>query len=490
MRATIVLLGAVAPALTALGCGVLLGADPPETATDGGALALEAAALDSAGAGHYLDGGTAQEGDAAASGAPEAGILTEVDGDDGALEPSDAEDDGGPRVTTRFLGAARNANAVAFQDGDGGWSLLAGSSGRYPLPVTTGVYSVSAICTSTGPIFVVRTTPAERTAITIECGVDLAFPTVSGAVTGVKAIGDNGGGAYAAIGESSATLSTSYSMPAAPGSYDLLAADFTVPFDDAIIIRRGLAVSGNVAASLDFGTQGVAPIASGHTITVGSASSGDPVESFLDFQTASTPAPHSPWVGHVEHGIPLATGTATLPDNGVTGGYRVLPQGVIASGDLYSATAVDVVSNGGTPSVLNAFRTIQHFFATPADVLLDLPPQYTPALAYVSAGQLTSSVQVTLPPYPGAKGYEIDCTTEEGEWHVEISAQAFGSDGSYVIPDPSLPPMIGYPTPPGFTGASCAFVGALSGDDPYAPVHDGVTLGSAGAELSLQPVTP
>ena len=399
--------------------------------------------------------------------------------------PDGAGTDGpnqGTFLTTLAVGAPTNASAAAFQDGDGAWVSLTGTSGVYPFTVTQAHYSVAVACTigPGGRFTIVRATPAERPRPVVDCGPNSSLPTVSGSVTGFGnpflgsapiAVGPGTTVAAAGCGGPSA-----YSIPVGPGTYDLLAADHSMMAYDRMLIMRGLSVTSNLTVNLDFAT-GFTLVTSGHTLNVTGAVAGETVTTSIDLATASTMPISQALLSSLEDGVSIGGGFATFAN------YPMLPAGQSAPGDLYSAVGV-AESQPGQP-VQFVVRMALEFFTTPADLTLALPPPYSPTavLVYPSGpGTPPVLVQTTLPAYAGAVAFSIHC----GNWQAEITAGALGSP-SYTVPDAKLIQM----GPSAFLGQGFApgpvlcSIRARSGDDPVAARRDGSRFAVATTELSV-----
>ncbi|HVV87964.1 MAG TPA: hypothetical protein VHE35_33215 [Kofleriaceae bacterium] len=193
-------------------------------------------------------------------------------GDDAASPPDAAP---GTTVTLTLqdgAGTTSNADLVAFQDGDGPWTVLTGDQGHYQASVITGRYGFVVACSSglgDGDTRLYLSTTDESTAVTDFACTSTPLPlTISGTVTHSDSVFVDVSSLHDV--DFLADEST-YSLGTRPGPDQLLVVDHDQNLDPGRIVRRDLGpIAGDRMEDVDLadGLLGtvVAPTVSGFSV--------------------------------------------------------------------------------------------------------------------------------------------------------------------------------------------------------------------------------
>jgi hypothetical protein len=369
-------------------------------------------------------GGVDAATDAAGSGAPDA--------------------PGGPTtVNVTLVNRPNNAATfgflVAFQDGDGAWTLAPAPTGdTYALPIASGRYGVAWTCAATGNgggggaardvvlgYFTVADRPSLTATIPDRCTDRITPVTLSGTVSN---LGATGGRYTVRIGARTAIVTAgtgAYTIDVPPGTYDLVlthapAATIGGGADsvaEKALVQRAVDLSATKTMNLDF-SKAVATQSFAVTIaTTGGARGSTSTTLYTANATAAvlardTTAPYA--------SIALAAAQGV--------GTDVYDQSITVAGTGQSATTTDAT-------------------ATPGALTWSAPTPLGGALATVAATAPYPQIKATWSAYANAIGYQWAATQAQTgaacggapacatTWIADVSSAWLGSAASYQMPD-------------------------------------------------------
>lgn len=198
--------------------------------------------------------------------------------DAGATIDAALPDGGPPAVRLTVLDGAipTNATWVAYQDGDGPWTVIQGEDGEYVFPNEKDRYAIALVCIETDltPVVVWRATRAELPALRLPCNPPGGERvSVSGQVLGV-ASGDE----YAVSAGHGTTIGweypdDTYGVGTDPGPTDVMLRRINGTAVDFVLVRD-LDLTADISLDLDLAS-GFDPIPS--TVTVTGAAGDDTV---------------------------------------------------------------------------------------------------------------------------------------------------------------------------------------------------------------------
>ena len=332
----------------------------------------------------------------------------------------------------RALGP-ENLALVAFQDGDGPWTVLEGSGGTYVGAAPSGRYGVAGVCPDS--VELIHRTTVESSAVTLLCAGGM-LPTphtfsanVGGITTEQLAVSHLAG--------SDGVAAPAFSTMVAEGVQDIALDRRDVDGTGRVIVDRALAVTGNVTRVYDFNDQGNDVIR--HVVTVDGAEAPE-ATSFLR-TSGGTLVPFS---------VAASSTIAFLPFAGLAPGdvHRLEAAGSSyrlvrwrqAAGDLALASPLPITASAtktGTPPRIRATFSL----ITDADQYLVwiYPTGRDIWRAHLSNGWVAGSGSYETPDLSPLPGWDAAWNLPSGvttDWHVSYASSNRGLEG--VIADAAL----------------------------------------------------
>jgi len=330
---------------------------------------------------------------------------------------------------------------VAYQDGDGPWQLAPAPTGDvYSLPISSGRYAVAWTCVTntggTGGVTGLRQTdlfystvaehPSLTRAIAARCTDRITTVTLSGVVSNLTASGRT----LASYSDLSAVVSPTignYTLATPTGTRDLLVMHTPilvggggvtdVAIDEAIV-QRGLAVTANATANVDF--------------TTAAATQTFPVTVALTGNQRAT----------VSTTLYTAGGTIAELVHDTAAPFETTS---LAAAEMRGS---DVYDQSITVAALGQLATVSNATATPAAQTYVAPSPLGGATATVPTTTPYPEVKTTWAAYTNAIGYDWTvsqslngtacgagvptCTVA---WTADLTAGWIGSAPSYQMPD-------------------------------------------------------
>ena len=326
-------------------------------------------------------------------------------------------DGGGPAGAVTLTNLAKtNLAWVAFQDGDGPWQTVDGAKGVYSHPIAGPRHGVAFLCDlgnfTAGEI--IQATVAELPQVTTYCdGLTPASNHLNVTIRGLDPaveVAVSAGTAF--VGYGLPTTARSFDLSVAPGTYDvvglaLLSGAQRQPVK--VAFARAVDVSGNAAATLDFGVE--------HWL----------VEQPLSVMGAAEPP---------EVFVKLTTALDTTTSFQAPAGkfYSLQPRD-LGAGDIQELTVSTVSVSGGAVSE----RGVVLGLVEPQPVTVTLPPALSSPKVAAIGGAPYLRPRLTLGPYPGATLHQLMAVAGapplQKQWLVILSASWLRDGQGYDFPD-------------------------------------------------------
>jgi len=331
-------------------------------------------------------------------------------------------------VYRRDVGPA-NAELVAFQDGDGVWTVATGASGVYYGTASGQRYGFAAVCASAGHFltYINQLTVSEAIEVTQGCEIGDAAASraysVSGNVTGLSA----GDIAAVLVGYHAgfSAADGAYAVKTNSGNFDLIAENLrNAPYK--YILAHNFAVTANVTKNLDFAAEGVAAVP--HALSLANVD--------------------ATWTTNVYSRMETALGTVADFAGGDSTQWLALPVAQIQANDLHS---VDVLS---VDSSATKSREVTRYVTTPADLSLTLPADLGAVGAQTYVTSPTALVEFNWDAYPSATAYQMTTGSAFVFSTITTSTGWLGSSAQYDYRQPDLTALPGWSSswsPPGKT---------------------------------------
>ncbi|MCS7223877.1 MAG: hypothetical protein NZ959_04895 [Armatimonadetes bacterium] len=347
-------------------------------------------------------------------------------------------------VTVIVGGVERNADFLAYQDGDGPWRVASGTGGVYNLTITdrNGRYGVAAYVGGgqAREVIIGHATLQELNNLRIVFPGQPTPPQqyqVSGSVSGLPATLRVVG--FVALGPGSGNFSSSdptYRLFVPAGLYDLWAHYGDGRSLNRGYLRRNVNVTGDTTLNIDFADGNYAFDRALMPIEVTNIPTGWSAYALHRFQTRNaTDAPL---------GFLSSEGTTTL-----SGIFGSVPSERIQDGDV-----LELEVSALTHSPRYASIAHQRWFGRPDRQNVALPVPFTsPETSIVSSTPYVRT-QTTWTPYPRAQAYLLSLHSMGGylsasfgdrrssrqpvhgtHWYVDITTGWLGTRSSYTLPD-------------------------------------------------------
>jgi hypothetical protein len=371
----------------------------------------------------------------------------------GTAGEKDAGSDG-KRVTVRGHGVGGAFVGVEFaaaRDGDGAWRILPkDAQAPEAFMVDSGRYTLAFVCAAPAPGFggfgeVILATTAELSSVTLPCAAAPATGTVTGKIIGSPA-GDLDI-TFGAPGTQTGPASigsdrTSYSLPLAPGSYDITALVRSGAGTRAFVINYDVRIEGTTGPDLDLRSALLA--------------TSDPAPAITNRED----------IERIEMRSIIVTRRGAVLDFVSDKDY------------VYTARAQDLGPDDQQKLMVSGFsptgklRGLTRALAGPPADSYELPAHLMNATVTASGGR----PKVSFARYAGAVFIQLQLQPMQPEataWVMNVGAGWLGDATEFELPDPATIPGFTAEWAPQRGAAYIAEVTAVSSSEAFGPVlHD------------------